>query len=48
MALAVSGVRGSLVLALVVGGLSWAAALAVGLRLLPRLARELFGDLRYP
>jgi O-antigen/teichoic acid export membrane protein len=48
MALAVSGVRGSLVLALVVGGLSWAAALAVAHRFLPGLARELFGDLRYP
>jgi O-antigen/teichoic acid export membrane protein len=48
MALAVSGVRGSLALAVPVGGLSWAAALAVAFRFRPALARELFGELRYP
>ncbi len=46
MALAVSGVRDSLALALAVGALSWAATLAAALRLRPALARDLVGDLR--
>jgi O-antigen/teichoic acid export membrane protein len=46
MALAVSGVRESLVLALGIGALSWAATLAAVLRLRPGLARELVGDAR--
>jgi O-antigen/teichoic acid export membrane protein len=46
MALAVSGVRGSLPLALAVGALSWAATLAAALRLRPGLARELVGGSR--
>ena len=46
MALAVSGVRESLVLAVAIGGLSWAATLAAVLRLRPGLARELVGDPR--
>jgi len=46
MALAVSGVRESLVLAVAVGALSWAATLAALLRLRPGLARELVGGPR--
>jgi O-antigen/teichoic acid export membrane protein len=46
MALAVSGVRDSLALALAIGALSWAATLAAALRLHPALARDLVGDLR--
>ena len=46
MALAVSGVRGSLPLAVAVGALSWAATLAAALRLRPGLARELVGASR--
>ena len=46
MALAVSGVRDSLTLAVAVGALSWAATLAAVVGLRPGLARELVGDLR--
>jgi O-antigen/teichoic acid export membrane protein len=46
MALAVSGVRESLVLAVAIGALSWAATLAAVLRLWPGLARELLGGPR--
>ncbi len=46
MALAVSGVRESLPLAVAVGALSWAATLAAVLRLRPGLARELVGASR--
>jgi O-antigen/teichoic acid export membrane protein len=46
MALAVSGVRESLPLALVVGALSWAATLAALLLWRPALARELVGASR--
>jgi O-antigen/teichoic acid export membrane protein len=46
MALAVSGVRESLVLAVGIGALSWAATLAAVLRLWPGLARELLGGPR--
>ena len=46
MALAVSGVRESLVLAVGIGALSWAATLAAVLRLRPGLARELVGGPR--
>jgi O-antigen/teichoic acid export membrane protein len=46
MALAVSGVRESLALALLIGALSWAATLAAVLRLRPSLARELVGGAR--
>jgi hypothetical protein len=46
MALAVSGVRDSLPLALAVGALSWAATLAAALRLRPALARKLVGASR--
>jgi O-antigen/teichoic acid export membrane protein len=46
MALAVSGVRDSLALALAVGALSWAATLAAALRLRPALARDLVGEPR--
>jgi len=46
MALAVSGVRESLPLAVAVGALSWAATLAAALWLRPGLARELVGASR--
>ena len=46
MALAVSGVRETLVLAVGIGALSWAATLAAVLRLRPGLARELVGGSR--
>jgi hypothetical protein len=46
MALAVSGVRESLPIAVAVGALSWAATLAAALRLRPGLARELVGASR--
>jgi len=48
MALAVSGVAGSLPAALAIGGLTWAATLAAAARLKPALVRQLTGDLRYP
>jgi putative peptidoglycan lipid II flippase len=48
MSLAVSGVRESLGLALTVGALTWAATLALGVRLRPALGREMVGHLRYP
>jgi O-antigen/teichoic acid export membrane protein len=46
MALAVSGVRDRLALALALGALSWAATLAAAWTLRPGLARELVGDSR--
>jgi hypothetical protein len=46
MALAVSGVRDRLALAVAVGALSWAATLAAVAGLRPDLARSLVGDLR--
>jgi hypothetical protein len=46
MALAVSGVRDRLALAVAVGALSWGATLATALRLRPALARDLVGDPR--
>ena len=46
MALAVSGVRESLVLSVAVGTLTWAATVAAAVRLRPGLARELAGDAR--
>jgi O-antigen/teichoic acid export membrane protein len=48
MALAVSGVSGSLVLAIPVGALTYAATLAGAWRLAPGLARGMSTDLRYP
>jgi O-antigen/teichoic acid export membrane protein len=48
MALAVSGVRSNLVLAIPVGALTYAATLAGAWRLAPGLARGLSTDLRYP
>jgi O-antigen/teichoic acid export membrane protein len=48
MALAVSGVRSSLALAVPVGFLSFAATLAVAWLLLPGVARGFVGVLRYP
>lgn len=48
MALAVSGVSGSLAFAVPVGVLSWGATLAAAWRLLPGVARGLVGVLRYP
>jgi O-antigen/teichoic acid export membrane protein len=48
MALAVSGLAGSLLLALAVGGLTWVATLAATLRLAPGLVRRLVGVFRYP
>jgi O-antigen/teichoic acid export membrane protein len=48
MSLAVSGVRESLAIALAIGALTWAATLALVVRLRPGLARELVGGLRYP
>ncbi len=48
MSLAVSGVRESLGLALTVGALTWAATLALGVRLRPAFGREMVGRLRYP
>jgi O-antigen/teichoic acid export membrane protein len=44
MAMAVSGVRENLPLALGIGALSWAATLAAALRLLPGFGRELIGE----
>jgi O-antigen/teichoic acid export membrane protein len=48
MALAVSGVRDSLLPALPVGALTWAATLAAARRLAPSAVRRLTGELRYP
>jgi hypothetical protein len=48
MALAVSGVSGSLALAVPVGLLSWVATLAAVWLVLPGVARGLVGVLRYP
>jgi O-antigen/teichoic acid export membrane protein len=48
MALAVQGVADSLPLALGIGALTYAATLAAGSRLRPRLLRDVLGDLRYP
>jgi O-antigen/teichoic acid export membrane protein len=48
MALAVSGVRSSLVLAVPLGALTWAATLAAAWRLVPGLARRNPGHVRYP
>jgi O-antigen/teichoic acid export membrane protein len=48
MALAVSGVRESLALAVAIGALSWAATLAAVSWLRAGLARELVGELRWP
>ena len=48
MALAVSGVSGSLALAVPVGLLSWAATLAAAWLVLPGVARGFVGVLRYP
>ncbi|HXK11804.1 MAG TPA: lipid II flippase MurJ [Vicinamibacteria bacterium] len=47
MALAVSGLRDRLPFAVAVGGLTWAATLALALRLRPALARELIGGLPF-
>jgi O-antigen/teichoic acid export membrane protein len=46
MALAVSGVRDNLTLAIGIGALSWAATLAAALRLAPEVGRELVGEVR--
>jgi len=48
MALAVVRVRGSLALALTIGALTWAATLALVVRMRPALGREMVGHLRYP
>ena len=48
MVLAVSGVSASLVLAVPVGALTYAATLAGAWRLVPGFARGLSTDLRYP
>jgi hypothetical protein len=48
MALAVSGVSGSLVLAILVGALTYAATLAGAWKLVPGFARGPSTDLRYP
>jgi O-antigen/teichoic acid export membrane protein len=48
MALAVSGLRGHLVAAVLLGVLTWAATLAAAWRLAPALVRRLMGDVRYP
>ena len=48
MALAVAGVRTSLVLGLAVGALTWAATVAAAWRLAPGLVRRFTGDVRYP
>jgi O-antigen/teichoic acid export membrane protein len=48
MALAVSGVRANLLLAIPMGALSYAATLAAAWKLVPAFARGLSPDLRYP
>jgi O-antigen/teichoic acid export membrane protein len=48
MALAVSGVRASLVLAIPLGALTYVATLAAAWKLVPGFARGLSTDLRYP
>jgi O-antigen/teichoic acid export membrane protein len=48
MALAVHGVGPGLVAPVVMGALTYSATLAASWRLLPGLAREMIGDLRYP